>query len=150
MKVYVAMPINAADYDHERMFARVGELVRGYGLEPILPNDDISPEVWESLLEQTYFSEACDRVVSSDLANLRESDAILAIMPHASIGTAMEICYAAQWNKIVVVVVSLKTLYHPWIRYHANKVVWSEDPFGEGVRRACLWLSRLPTNRPSE
>lgn len=140
MKVYIAMPINGADYNHERMFRAVGEIVREFGLEPVLPSDDVDPQVWQSWLQEKPFAECCMWLVECDLGNLTKADAILAIMPNPSIGTAMEICYARLWAKRVVVVTTQKTFYHPWLWYHAHKVIWSEDPFGDGVRRACKYL----------
>lgn len=145
MKVYIAMPINGASYDHQQMFRDVGEIVRSYGLEPILPSEDVGRERWVSWLEDGRFADACTRLVQSDLGNLKRADAILAILPTASIGTAMEICYASYWHKTVVVVVTLSMLYHPWIWHHADRVVWSDDPFGEGVHRAAAYLQQIET-----
>lgn len=47
MRVYVATPINTANgYDPQQAFRAVGDIVRGYGLEPILPSDPVRLEVW--------------------------------------------------------------------------------------------------------
>lgn len=138
MKVYLAMPINTASgYDPQWMFEEVGQRMTEYGLEPILPSNGVDPAVWEGWMREYLFAECCLMLVESDQSNLREADAIIAFMPNASIGTAMEIAYARMWHKKVVVVTSIKTFYHPWLWYHADRVIWSDDPFGEGLSRAC-------------
>lgn len=144
MKVYIAMPISAASgYDPQQMFRTVAAAVRSFGLEPVLPGDDVDPAVWESWLNERPFRECCEKLVQSDLANLESAEAIMAFMPNASIGVAMEIAYARLRNKRVVVVTSLETFYHPWLWAHADRVIWSDDPFREGVRRACELLLEL-------
>lgn len=143
MRVYIAMPINTASgYKHDQMFQRVGEIVRQQGLEPILPTDDVSPQTWNDMMHRYQFDECCRMLVESDLANLRQADALLAIIPNASVGTAMEIAYARLWGKRVVMVTSLQTFYHPWLWYHGH-VIWSTDPFEDGVIQACEYLNTL-------
>ncbi|GIV22011.1 MAG: hypothetical protein KatS3mg023_3762 [Armatimonadota bacterium] len=149
MRVYIGMPIsNHRDYDPQQMFKQVAELVRSHGLEPISPMDFMNPEIWPRLLEQMNFREACKQLVQSDLSLLKQSDAIIAIMARASIGTSMELLYARLWGKTTVLVTGYQNLYHPWLWYHSDKVIYSEDLFGDGVTRACIWLNehRAPPN----
>jgi len=138
------MPINTASgYDPKQMFEEVGHRVTEHGFEAVLPSDDVDPAVWEEWMRKHLFAECCYMLVESDLENLKSADAIIAFMPNASIGTAMEIAYARMWSKKVVVITSLKTFYHPWLWYHADRVIWSDDPFGEGLDRACRFLRSL-------
>lgn len=143
------MPIsNHRDYEPEQMFRQVARIVEQHGLEPVSPMDFMNPEIWSNLLEHKRFRDACKELVRSDLNLLRRSDAIIAIMARASIGTSMELLYAQLWGKITVLVTGYQTLYHPWLWYHSDKVIYSEDPFGDGVTRACIWLNehRAPPN----
>jgi nucleoside 2-deoxyribosyltransferase len=62
------------------------------------------------------------RIVSLDLAEIREADALLVMATSPSWGTAMELVYALQATKYVVAVVGEERV-SPWLRFHADLCV---------------------------
>lgn len=149
MKVYIALPMTFVNhYDPQKLFIELGKLVREYHLEPVLPNDGMNPGKWSELLEKHSFRTASKVLVEHDLALLRDSDAIIALFHASTIGTSMELVYARLWGKVTVVVVERDTVHHPWLWYHADKIIYSTDITGDGVRRACQWLNehKAPPN----
>lgn len=144
MKVYISLPIGGAlDFDPHRMFESVACTLQLRGLEPLVPSDQETLDSWTDSLRGTSFLESSVQLVERELGLIYESDALLAILPQPSIGVAMEIAYAKAWGKPVVVVTTLGMLYHPWIWYHADKVLCSHEPFSSGVLRAADELLRL-------
>lgn len=73
-------------------------------------------------------------IVEPDKRDIDECDALLVYFPRPSVGTAMEIIYAWERNKRVVVVdVSGKPL-SAWVRYHAEAVFTELAPAIEYLR----------------
>jgi len=68
-------------------------------------------------------------IVDRDLWDIENSDIVIAIAPHPSIGTSMEIIYARMVKKIPVIVVTENpSVYnHYWIKGLASKILPSVE-----------------------
>lgn len=67
-------------------------------------------------------------IVEGDLQDIRECDAMLVWFDRPSIGTAMEVFFAASVLRIPVVVVDVSNSpLSPWLAYHATSVTKSMD-----------------------
>jgi len=65
--------------------------------------------------------EMCEAIVEGDLDMIRKSDGLFTIITAASIGTSMEIIWAARVLRMPVYIVTKNYYYHPWIQKHATK-----------------------------
>jgi nucleoside 2-deoxyribosyltransferase len=61
-------------------------------------------------------------IVELDKIDVIESDVILVNYDKPSVGTSMEILYAFERGKLVVVVAKDGTRISPWMRYHSHKI----------------------------
>ena len=150
-RVYVGMPITAANGDHTLLFQQVAARISPW-LEPILPHDSQDTVRWSHAVSgNTPLDEICQSLVERDISQIQQADGALFLMPEPSIGTAMEIVYAHRQGIPVLVLVPLKLLYHPWLRYHATTVLWSPDPLGETLDHAAQILRDwILKSQPSE
>jgi len=130
-KVYVGMPITFAE-DHVGLFRRVADAMEGF-LEPVLPADAEETFRWSLDIESELLDKVCSAMVSRDIRRLEGSDGALFFMPRPSIGVAMEMVYATNFGLPTLVAVPVSLLYHPWLRCHATKIVWSTDMFGRDL-----------------
>jgi nucleoside 2-deoxyribosyltransferase len=71
-------------------------------------------------------AESFQRIVEDDKFDIDQSDAVLAMCPKPSYGTAMEILYAHDHGKPVVVVTPYGPV-SPWLTYHSTVVVHALD-----------------------
>ena len=83
--------------------------------------------------------ERCNEVVEGDLDDIRRSDALLVYYSRPSVGTSMEIMYAKEMGKPVVIVNASGGPLSPWHYYHMDAVAPS-------VEKALLFL-RWPSLR---
>lgn len=60
-----------------------------------------------------------EQIVSGDKRDIDEADAVLAFCWKASYGTAMELMYAHERSKVIVVITDSGS---PWLQYHADFV----------------------------
>lgn len=65
-------------------------------------------------------------IVMLDKNDIDRSDIIVASVNPVSVGTSMEILYAWQKNKIILIVSDKKNL-SPWMIYHSTKIFYSLD-----------------------
>jgi len=63
--------------------------------------------------------ESCRNLVRRDLGNITRRDGLVTLIQKPSIGTTLEIGYAKQKGKIIIVI-SEKYVDHPWIRVYAD------------------------------
>lgn len=64
-------------------------------------------------------------IVGLDKIDVAASDIILVNYDRPSVGTAMEILFAWQIGKPVIVVCRTDAVVSPWLRYHAHELVHS-------------------------
>lgn len=62
-------------------------------------------------------------IVTGDLQDIATAEGILVSYDKPSVGTSMEIVYARQQGKLIVVVARPGTIISPWLKYHAHAIV---------------------------
>lgn len=72
-------------------------------------------------------AEAYREIVELDKIDVAEADIILVNYDKPSVGTSMEILYAWQLGKRVIVVCPETAVISPWLRYHAHHIVHHFD-----------------------
>jgi len=144
-RVYIGMPITFAGRDHTGLFQEVAHRISISGLlEPVLPSDADDTIRWSYAVSgDTPLDELCTALVEQDLQRLQQSDGALFLLPEPSIGTAIEIAYAHRTGIPSVVLVPLRLLYHPWLRYHSTMVLWAPDPLGPVLDYAIRLLAEI-------
>lgn len=75
--------------------------------------------------------QSVDEIVELDKIDVMDSDVILVNYDKPSVGTSMEILYAFERGKLVVVVAQEGARISPWMRYHSHAIVSS---FKDAVR----------------
>lgn len=81
--------------------------------------------------------ESVDQIVELDKIDVTNSDIILVNYDRPSVGTSMEVLYAFERGKFVVVVAKDGTKISPWLRYHSHAIVKS---FSDALRYIDLVL----------
>jgi hypothetical protein len=66
-----------------------------------------------------------DEIVELDKVDIVNSSALLVNYDKPSVGTSMEMLYAFERGKIVVVVAKADTRISPWMHYHSHKITHS-------------------------
>ncbi len=77
--------------------------------------------------------DSADEIVSSDKADIDASEVIIAYCPKPLVDTSMEVLYAWERGRRVVVYVPFGAKVSPWLRYHSHVIL--TDP-GDVVRAA--------------
>lgn len=67
--------------------------------------------------------QSVNEIVEFDKIDVMNSDVILVNYDKPSIGTSMEILYAWERGKLIVVVAAEGTKISPWMRYHSHEIV---------------------------
>ena len=75
--------------------------------------------------------ESVNEIVELDKIDVTNSDVILVNYDKPSVGTSMEVLYAFERGKLVVVVAQQGTNISPWLRYHSHAIVTS---FADALR----------------
>lgn len=118
MRVYLAGPINGCtdeecrdwrEYVKTRLPLTIDPMVRDYR--------GIEDEKWREIVE-------------GDKADIDRCHVVLVNYDKPSVGTAMEILYAWERNKPVVVVAKPGTRISPWLRFHSWDIV---DSFEKAI-----------------
>lgn len=68
-----------------------------------------------------------DKIVELDKIDIAQSDALLVNYDKPSVGTSMEILYAWERGKLVVIVAKEGERLSPWLRYHSHAIFSSFD-----------------------
>lgn len=69
--------------------------------------------------------ESVKQIVEFDKIDIMNSDIVLVSYDKPSVGTSMEIIYAFERGKFVVIVADHNTRISPWLRYHSHAIVGS-------------------------
>lgn len=84
----------------------------------------------------------CEKeIVEGDKADIDQCGALLVNYDKPSVGTSMEVLYAWERKKFIIIVARPDTKLSPWLVYHSSMVV---STFGE----ACAVLKARPTPKP--
>lgn len=113
--VYLAGPINGCT-DDEANGWRQGFMER-------LPEDDFLDPMVRDYRGQE--DECVVEIVEGDKADIDQCDIFLAYCWQTSWGTGMEILYAWETGKHVMLVIPEGTRVSPWQRYHSHQIVWT-------------------------
>ncbi len=79
-----------------------------------------------------------EEIVTGDKADIDTCDALLVCYDKPSVGTSMEILYAWQKQKLIVIVAGEDARISPWLRYHATRIVNSFE-------EACKIINSYPS-----
>ncbi len=83
--------------------------------------------------------ECCDEIVEGDKLDIMQSTILLVNYDKPSVGTSMEILFAWEQRKDIVVVAPPDAKLSPWLRYHATYVVRSFEAALGLVRQMDKW-----------
>ena len=75
--------------------------------------------------------ECLNEIVELDKKDIDGSDVILVNFPKPSVGTCMEIMYAWERDKTIIIVVPKGVSQSPWLKYHSDFIV---DTFEEAYK----------------
>ena len=75
-------------------------------------------------------------IVENDKADIRASDIILINYDKPSVGTSMEVLYAWEQDKLIIIVCNLGTKLSPWLVYHSHHEFHS-------ISHACEFINAL-------
>lgn len=79
-------------------------------------------------------AESVNEIVEFDKIDVVNSDVILVNYDKPSVGTSMEVLYAFERGKLVVVVAKEGTNISPWLRYHSHTIKPSFEAAIEYIR----------------
>jgi nucleoside 2-deoxyribosyltransferase len=68
--------------------------------------------------------ESYKEIVELDKKDILECDVVLVNFPKPSVGTSMEVLFAWEQHKPIVVLTSKDVQMSPWMRYHASKICY--------------------------
>lgn len=108
MKVYLAGPIQGCTDEQCKAWREHVKTLLPDTLDPM--SRDYRGIELESFVE----------IVEGDKADIDESDVVLVNFPSPSAGTCMEMIYAWERHKKVVVVIPQGAKLSPWVKYHSH------------------------------
>lgn len=79
-------------------------------------------------------AESVHEIVELDKIDVTDADVILVMYDKPSVGTSMEVLYAFERGKMVVVVASTSAKMSPWMVYHSHKISHSLDDALEFIK----------------
>lgn len=109
MRIYLAGPIFGRSDAEAREWRQAAAML-------LSEHECVDPTVWDYRGRE---DDHATEIVRRDLAEIDGCDAVLAMCPQPSMGTAMEVFYAARLGKLVIAVVPSGRV-SPWLRAHAR------------------------------
>ena len=111
---------------------------------PILGCTDVECKDWREAFKTSGFDcvdpmirdyrgrelECYREIVELDKLDIIGCDALVVNYSKPSVGTSMEILFAWEQHKMIVVVTPKGAVISPWLRYHASAIL---DSFGEAI-----------------
>ena len=76
-------------------------------------------------------------IVELDKIDVINSDIILVNYIKPSVGTSMEVLYAFERGKLIIVVSDKNTVISPWMKYHSQFIVNSFNEAKELIQNLC-------------
>ena len=76
-------------------------------------------------------------IVELDKIDVVNSDIILVNYVKPSVGTSMEILYAFERGKLIIIVSNKNTIISPWMKYHSQFIVNSLNEAKELIQNLC-------------
>lgn len=115
MRIYLAGPINGCtDAQATGWREQAKALLEGHDLLDPMSRDYRGIE-----------AENVAAIVESDKEDIDQSDVLLMYFERPSVGTSMEVLYAWERFKIIIVVDVSERPLSPWLQYHATRVLSS-------------------------
>jgi nucleoside 2-deoxyribosyltransferase len=114
MKLYLCGPINGCTDTEARDWR---EMVKS-----LWPGETIDP------MRRDYRGredQNTDAIVELDKIDIMRSDAVIVSYDKPSVGTSMEVIFAFERGKPIVVVAAQGTRISPWLRYHSHHITSS-------------------------
>lgn len=125
MKIYLAGPIkDRTDEDCNYWRDYITEAFQGTKFKCLNP------------MRRDYRDEditVINEIIHLDKLDIRNSDIVLVFFDKPSVGTSMEVLYAWEHEKIVVVIADTPYKLSPWLLYHSTVVV-------EDLEEAIEWI----------
>jgi hypothetical protein len=85
-------------------------------------------------------------IIENDKADIDACDFLLVNYMGPSVGTSMEILYAWERGKAVILVTSPGTVLSPWLLYHKHKLFFSLEDAAAYINNNCLLDPQSPEN----
>lgn len=82
--------------------------------------------------------ENVEDIVVGDKRDIISSHFVVAYCPRPSVGTSMEILFAWQRNKHVVILAPEGTSISPWLRYHSDGIYSDPDDVAAHISRVTI------------
>lgn len=116
MKVYLAGPINGCtDEECNDWRQYVIDHYKGECLNPMV-RDYRGRE-----------AECFEEIVENDKKDITECETVLVMYEKPSVGTSMEILYAHDRDKPVILICRKDAVISPWLRYHSSTILHTLD-----------------------
>lgn len=77
--------------------------------------------------------ESVEEIVEGDKADIDASDIIIAFCPKPSVGTSMEVFYAWERGKTVIVYAPGDAPVSPWLRYHSTAIYRTAEEVADHI-----------------
>lgn len=121
MKVYLCGPINGRSDDDARGWREYAKLALPDTLDP-MDRDYRGRELEPGIAAE---------IVENDKADIRDCDFLLVYYDRPSVGTAMEILFAHELGKTIILINKSASPLSPWLVYHCPTIVPS---LADGLR----------------
>ena len=111
MKIYLCGPINGCTDE---------ECINWRDAAKTIFSDTVDP------MRRDYRGredQCVSEIVEGDKLDIDKCDALLVNYDKPSVGTSMEVFYAWQQKKPVIIVASKDARISPWLRYHSSRIV---------------------------
>src|SRR5438105_2818876 len=111
MKIYLAGPINACSDSEANDWRTEFKSVHSDCLDPMIRD--------YRGVEEMKFRE----IVENDKSDIDSCDTIVVWFERPSVGTSMEILYAWERGKPIILIDRSNAPLSPWLRYHSTQIV---------------------------
>lgn len=115
MKVYLCGPINGCTDAEAKDWRQYAKTKLPFTMDPMVRDyrgrEDLNVR----------------EIVEQDKRDISDCDVLLVKYDKPSVGTSMEIMYAYERSKCIVVVAAETTSISPWLRYHSSKIFHTFD-----------------------
>lgn len=115
MKVYLCGPINGCTDEECRNWREYVKAKLPDTLDPMRRD------------YRGHEDQSVDQIVELDKIDISKCDALIVNYDRPSVGTSMEIIYAWERGKFIVLVHTVGVSLSPWLHYHSHAIVTSFD-----------------------
>ena len=138
MRIYLAHPHAQRGYGKT-----IQSILEEEGYKVINPFNRLEQSSHDRIIKnnEQFSDEQCEKIVLSDLKNIEKADVVVAIWlgTNHMIGTPMEIVYAYNLALPIYSLYLWPDTVSPWIQYHSNKVLRSENDLLFALEAEAAW-----------